>query len=148
HEEGLRREPRDEQSWLARGVARLADDPQGALADFEAALQLNPRSRVALENKAHVLAERLGRPDEAVAVLDRAIGWHPDYVLARAGRGVLLARQGKRDAALREAEEALRRERTPAAAYQVAGIYALTSRQQAADRVQAYRLLAAALMSG
>src|SRR5262249_47944039 len=71
--EGLRATPADEKSWIARGLARLANDAQGALADFEEALVLNPRSRSALQNKAHVLAEKLNRHDEAVATLDQAV---------------------------------------------------------------------------
>ncbi len=145
HEEGLRREPTDEMSWIARGLARLADDAAGALADFGWALQLNPRSREALQNSAHVLSERLGRSDEAIAMLDRAIELHSGFVLPRAGRGVLLARQGHRNAALADARQALEIDRQPSTLYQVAGIYALTSRQTPDDRREALRLLASAL---
>ena len=69
--EGLRRRPDDELSWIFRGLARLKDDPQGALSDFDAALAINRRSKSALENKAFVLAERLGRPEEAIEVYNR-----------------------------------------------------------------------------
>src|SRR5438128_651047 len=41
--EGLRRDPTDELSWIARGVARIAAEPAGAISDFDAALKLNPR---------------------------------------------------------------------------------------------------------
>jgi serine/threonine protein kinase/tetratricopeptide (TPR) repeat protein len=146
--EGLRLRPTDELSWVVRGVAHLPSDPKGALADFEEALRLNPRSRPALEDKAHVLAEYLGKTAEAVAVLDRAVALHPDYVAARAGRGVLLGRLKQRDAALRDAVEALRLDSGPATLYQVAGIYALTSVSHADDRREAFRLLAAALRGG
>src|SRR5262249_57485947 len=88
HEEGLRREPADEPSWNARGVARLETDPKGALADFECALKLVPRSRAALQNKAHVLAEKLDRPEEAVAALDRALALYPDHVPALSRRAL------------------------------------------------------------
>jgi serine/threonine protein kinase/Flp pilus assembly protein TadD len=146
--EGLRHEPTDERGWIARGLARLATDPRGALADLDEALKLNGRSREALEDKAHVLAERLGRTEDAVGVLDRAVALYPDFVVARAGRGVLLARLGRREAALWDAEEALRLDTRPATCYQVAGIYALTSRQHAADRLEAFRLLSSALRNG
>jgi hypothetical protein len=66
-------------------------------------------------------------------------------VHARSSRGVLLARLGRRDAALRDAVEALGRDSQPATLYQVACIYALTSKQHAADRQQALRLLKAAV---
>jgi tetratricopeptide (TPR) repeat protein len=143
--EGLRLEPSDEDSWLTRGMARLADDVQGALADFEQALALNPRSRAALMNKAHVLAEKLNRTAEAIQVLDRLVALHPEHVPARSSRGVLLARLGRRDPAHRDAAESLRRDSQPATLYQVACIYALTSQQHAADRQQALRLLKAAV---
>jgi tetratricopeptide (TPR) repeat protein len=142
--EGLRREPTDEDSWIARGVARLSDDLQGALADFEHALERNPRSRMALINKAHVLGEKQNRTEEALAVLDRVVAFYPEHVPARSSRGVLLARLGRRDAAHRDAVESLRRDSQPATLYQVACIYALTSKQHAADRQQALRLLKAA----
>jgi tetratricopeptide (TPR) repeat protein len=147
-EEGLRRTPADPQSWVSRGIARLGGDPKGALADFDEALKLDAAYADALEAKAHVLSERLGRCDEAVAVLDRAVELHPEYVLARAGRGVLLARLGRREAALRDAEEALRLDTKPLIQYQVACIYALTSRRNSDDRPEAYRLLSCALRGG
>ncbi len=147
-EEGMRLEPTDERSWVARGLARLSTEPARALADFEQALALNPRYRPALDNKAHVLAEVQGRTEEAIAVLDRIIELYPDHVPARSSRGVLFARLGKRDKALADAEESLTRVNDPATQYQVAGIYALTSRAQADDAKEAFRLLSAALRRG
>src|SRR5262249_18520990 len=97
---------------------------------------------------AHVLAEYLGRTEAAVAVLDQALTWHPDYVLARAGRAVLLARLGKREAALRDARAALAGSPRPEVVYQVAGGYALTSRRSAGARAGGPRLLAEALGQG
>jgi tetratricopeptide (TPR) repeat protein len=145
-EEWLRREPSDEQSWVNRGVGRLSrGDVKGALADFDQALKLNPESLAALQNKAHVLAERLGETEAAVAVLDRAVTRHPDQVLPRAGRGVLLARLGRRDTAHQDAKEALALDQKPATLYQVACVYALTARQHEDDRGRALELLASAL---
>jgi tetratricopeptide (TPR) repeat protein len=142
---GLSREPTDDLSWIARGVARLARDPAGALADFEHALRVNPRSRAALENKAHVLSERMGKTADAIEVLNAAVALHPDYILARAGRGVLLARLGDRAAAHADANETLARDNRPGTLYQIAGIYALTSRIEPDDRGRAIELLAAAI---
>ncbi len=147
-EEGLKREPADELSWIARGIARLTTDPAGALADFDAALRLNPWSREAAQNKAHVLAERLGRPAEAVTTLDLIVERFPDYVIARIGRGVLLARQGKRDEARRDADESLRRDPRGLVAYQAACIHALNSREHPADAAEAIALLHRALRDG
>jgi eukaryotic-like serine/threonine-protein kinase len=147
-EDGLRLEPRDEYDLTARGLARQPRDPQGALADFESALKLNPRYLTALQNKVNVLAEDLGRTDEAVATLDTLLALYPDYVPALAGRGVLLARLGRREAAHADAREALPLDTKPFNIYQVAGIYALTSRQNPDDRREALRLLESALSQG
>ena len=102
----------------------------------------------ALQNKANVLAEQPGRTEEAIRVLDSLLAIHPSYVPARAGRGVLLARVGRREDAHLDAREALERDKTPFNTYQVAGIYALTSRQQPGDRREALRLLGLALGQG
>jgi eukaryotic-like serine/threonine-protein kinase len=147
-EEGLRRTPADEQSWSTRGFAFLSRDPKAALADFEQALRLNPRSPAGLQNKAHVLAERLGRTEEALHVLDKAIKLYPDSAATRGGRGVLLARLGRRAAALRDAEETLLRDTKAPTLYQVACIYALTSARHAEDRLRAFQLLSSAFRQG
>ncbi len=143
--EGLKREPTDEKSWLARGENRLPQDPTGALADFEEALKVNPSSRTGLQDKAHVLAEYLHKTEEAVGVLTRALELYPEDVAALAGRGVLLARLGKREEARRDAENVLALDRRPATLYQVAGVYALTSPGHEQDRARALDLLRSAL---
>jgi serine/threonine protein kinase/tetratricopeptide (TPR) repeat protein len=145
HQAGLAREPADELSSIARGVARLPGDPAGALADFAQALRMNPRSRDALQNTASVLAEQPGQTPEAIKFLDRAIMYHPTFAPALAGRGVLHARLGRRAAAHRDAEAALALDPGAAIRYQVAGIYALTSRAERADLGPALRLLAEAV---
>jgi serine/threonine protein kinase/tetratricopeptide (TPR) repeat protein len=146
--EGLRREPCDEVSWVARGLARMGADPNGALADFDRALGLNPYYLPALEDRAAVLAERLGRTEDAVEALSRAIRLAPERGQPLAGRGVLLARLGRRDEAVRDAREAERLDPQPEVLYQAAGVYALTSEKNPADRREAFRLLAAALRQG
>ena len=128
---GLERRPNDELSWVVRGLARLESDPQGALSDFNAALALNPRSKSALQDKAHVLAEKLGRTEEAIQALSLALRYHPDYVDAIAARGVYHARLGRREPALADARAALAQSDQPGTIYQVAGIYALTSKARA-----------------
>ena len=147
-EAGLKTPPADEKSWVARGFYLLNRDPKAALADFEQALLVNPRSADALQNKAHVLAEKLGRNQDALAVLNRALEFYPDSVQARSGRGVLYARLGQREPALRDAEETLRRDSSPPRLYQVACIYALTSKDQPDDRLQAFKLLSSSLRQG
>jgi eukaryotic-like serine/threonine-protein kinase len=147
-EAGLQGEPRDEQDMTSQGLARQPRDPRGALADYERALKLNPRYLSALQNKANVLAEDLGRTEEAIAALDQILAHDPDYVPARAGRGVYLARIGRREAAHADARETLQRDTKPLTVYQVAGIYALTSRRHSEDRQEAFRLLGSALSQG
>ena len=146
--DGFRTPVHDEWSWLARAETRLADDAPGALADVEEALKLNPEFMFGLQLKAHVLAERVGRPADALAVLDRAVALFPEYVPARAGRGVLLARVGKRDAAIQDAKDALLRDTKAPNLYQVACIYALTSQTHPDDKREAFKLLWSALTAG
>ena len=144
-EEGQKQTPQDDLGWVARGLSRLPRDPKGALADMEQALRLDPRSFPALQDKAAILSDYLGRTEEAVKVLDAATGLYPDAVTSRAGRGVLLARLGRRDAAHEDARIAQRLDSGAATLYQVAGIYALTSRTHPQDLKEALRLLAAAI---
>ncbi|HYH66677.1 MAG TPA: protein kinase [Urbifossiella sp.] len=145
---GLKLTPADELSWVARGEVRKARDAAGALADADEALKCNPTSAPALQLKAHLLSEHLSRPADALAVMDRAVGFHPDYVRARAGRAVLLARAGKRDDALRDAKEALLRDTRGPNLYQVGCVYALTAKTHPEDKPEALRLVAAALRAG
>jgi tetratricopeptide (TPR) repeat protein len=146
-DQGLRQVPADEHGWVARGLARMRTDAPSAVTDFEAALKLNPRSLTALQNLAHVLG-RLGRNEEAVVVLDRAVELYPDFVPSRAGRGVIHARLGHWAAAEADALEALKRDVGPANQYQTAGIYAVLSRNDPKHKSEALRLLTASLRAG
>jgi serine/threonine protein kinase len=146
-EEGLRREPTDEASYIARGMARLPKGIPGALADFERAVMLNPRSIVALQDSVYCLGE-LNRDDDALALLDRIIAIYPDHAPSRSSRGVLLAIKGRRDEAHKNARESLYRDTSPRNLYQVAGIYATTSKTHPEDRIEAFRLLSTALRGG
>jgi tetratricopeptide (TPR) repeat protein len=144
----LAREPADEYDWNIRGLARKDSDPKGALADFEKALEIHPHYYPALQNKAHVLSEKLEQPREAIAVLDRVIELYPGYTQGRIGRAVLLARQGKRAEAHADVRESLARDHDAATLYQAANVYALTSRQEPKDRGRVVPLLAVALWGG
>jgi tetratricopeptide (TPR) repeat protein len=146
--EAAKRDPTDDEGWVARGVRRAGEDPRAALADFDRALTVNPRSLPALESKAHVLAEKLDRTAEALQVLDRAVDFHPEAPPIRAARAVLLARLGKVQNARREAQEALIVDSSPQILYQVAGAYALLSRQSLEDHQKALALLTSSLRQG
>src|SRR5206468_10681054 len=114
--EGMRRPPTDEMGWLIRGYARINADPRAAVEDFDQALKLNARSLAAMQNKAHILS-KLGRNEDAARVLDKAVELYPDFILARAGRGVLLARLGQRDAAHKDADDCLARDNSAMTRY-------------------------------
>ena len=101
-----------------------------------------------MQLKSHILAEGLKRPDESLAVLNRLVELHPDHVAGIAGRGVVLARAGKRDDALRDAKAALRLDTRAPNLYQVGCIYALTARTHPEDRREARHLLWEGLRTG
>ncbi len=83
---GMAAEPNDVLSWNARGIWNLEPDPKQALRDFDRALKFDPGMFDALKNKAFVLADKLGRPNDAVAVLDELLKRYPDCVAARRAR--------------------------------------------------------------
>lgn len=147
-QEAFRRPPTSAADWSARGEARAPREPEAALADLDCALALNPGFAEAWQSRAHVLAEQLHRCEDAVAALDRVLALEPESVPARAGRGVLLARLGRRDAALADARAVLIRDRLPPTLYQIGCVYALTSRQEQTDGAEALRLISAALRQG
>jgi eukaryotic-like serine/threonine-protein kinase len=146
--QGLQIPPADEAAWVARAVLRAGTDPATAIEDLDRALACNAHYLPACESKAHLLSERLDRTTEAVQVLDRAVVLYPENGSLVAARGVLLARQSQAEHARCDAQSALALDPSPAIQYQVAGIYALLSRQKSEDRHRAIALLAAALRSG
>jgi tetratricopeptide (TPR) repeat protein len=143
-DEGLKREPDEAIGFVSRGLARLPLDPRGALADIDAALAIEPFNKYALQNKASVVGENLGRGEEALKVLDILIAHHPETYEAICGRGVQLARFGRREPALRDAHAALAINDSAQTIYQVACVYSLLSPTNNADRRDAFRLLAQA----
>jgi tetratricopeptide (TPR) repeat protein len=126
-EQGLRLTPSDELSWIARGLARLREAPEQSLLDFQMATRLNPRSYAAWRNIAHVYAERLNRPQDAIAVLNGLLEWSDRPATDLVSRGVLLARLGQRDKAHHDARRVLTLSPAAKEQFQVACIYALTS---------------------
>ena len=143
--EGQTRLPSDELSWVTRGLSRLPADPAGALADFQEARKLNPRSLWSLQNEANVLSESLGRAEDAIKSLDQAIHYHPESVPALTGRAVLLARLGRREAAHKDAAESLALDDSADTLYRAACAFALTSFQVRSDSDEALRLISLAV---
>src|SRR5262249_36006792 len=66
----------------------------GALADFNRAIALDPRSAWAYFGRGTILGEQ-GRFDEAIADFDRAVELDPQFALAYANRGLARLRRGE-----------------------------------------------------
>jgi eukaryotic-like serine/threonine-protein kinase len=134
--EGKKLEPRDVLSWIVRGTSRYKTDPAGAVADYEAALAVHPRSADALQSKAAVLADQLNRPNDAVDALDRLLELYPHHTEGRAARAVYAARTGDAKRVLPDIDRVLKEEPTSYRHFQMAGAYAQLSK---ADPTGKYR---------
>ena len=134
-------EPWDEIGWIARGMAQLSDQPEAALEDFRASLRLNSKSVSALENIVHVTADRLNRPEEAMAALDSWLDIDPDNASALIGRAVLQARLGRREGSLKDIQSALGKSREPVILFQAACAYSLMSTEVNGDAARGLALL-------
>ena len=162
HAAALQSTPTTPRGWTSRGYALAAvPRPDGwlggaahvlrtraSLADFDEALRLEPDFPDAVQNKASLLSERLGRPAEALATLDRFLANYPEHIALRAARSVLLAREGKDKAALADAKavvDGADPTHDAFAIYQVAGAYALLSVRNSDYRTTALDLLARAM---
>jgi serine/threonine protein kinase/tetratricopeptide (TPR) repeat protein len=142
------RTPAEPMDFLVRGSNRMRHDPAGALADFEQATDLNPNYLQAWQNQAHVLAELLDQPAQALAAQEKAVECQPDFALARTGRAVLYARLGRRDEAHADAQAALTLSEDPLVVYQVACAYALTGADRPEDLPRAVGYFRKALRLG
>lgn len=142
--------PVDAEDWVERGREKSNSDPQGALADFDRALELNSSCTSALFAKALVLSKKLWRTDEAIRVLQSAAELRPNVLYFHAGLGLMYARNGDREKALAElqlchlgAENADSR-----ALYLAAGAHAWLSEENSQDTEIALNYLARALNKG
>src|SRR5262245_42890991 len=154
---GIELEPVTEDDWLARSVARLPKDPDGALQDLDECVKRFPRSHRAWENKAHINDSYLHKPSDSIHALDEAIRIEPESAQALAGRGVLKARNGDFSGARSDAVRSLEAasiaglanspdlDDRPEVLYQVAGIYALTSKDKPTDLDRCLFLLSRAI---
>jgi serine/threonine protein kinase/tetratricopeptide (TPR) repeat protein len=143
--EGLRREPKNEVDWNARGFERMASQPDAAFADFDQALKLNPTYFKALINKVYILSEVKGKQTEARKILERILKLYPDNAPAQAGLAVVLARLGERNEAHKRIDAALDRDRSGERYFQAASVFAQTARSVPADADKAIFYLRKAL---
>ena len=137
--------PNDPLSWIVLGNLHIDQDPQLAVENYRHALEIHPDSLDALNNLAHVFAERLQDNQAAITVLDRAVELDPKNPRRYCDRGVIRARLGDRSGALADARQALTLRRDAEVFYRVSGIYAQTSRESPTDANQALNCLAAAI---
>ncbi len=114
--QALRLEPRA--AWYkARGDARCClGKLVGALADYDACLQLQPQDVEVLCNRAVVL-QALGRVEEAELAAGRAIELRPNLARAFNTRGLIRATRRNMDGALQDFQEAAFYDVTSAEAY-------------------------------
>jgi tetratricopeptide (TPR) repeat protein len=140
--------PENANDLLVRGYTRLPKDPSGALADFESAAALNPRSLEAWQNQAHVLSTYLGDDAGALAAASRASKLYPECGVAGAGKAVLLARIGRREEAHKEADRIRVLCDDPRVTYQLGCVFAQTSRTHPEDCEKAFTLLRHAFRDG
>jgi serine/threonine protein kinase/tetratricopeptide (TPR) repeat protein len=113
-----------ESVYRGRGLARAAlGKYPGAIEDYTRALELQPTSAVqAYRGWAHLVCDA---PKLALRDFELAVQLDPDNADAYSGRGFVLAGQGRRREAVRDAEEALRRgPESPRLLYNAARIYA------------------------
>lgn len=141
---GLKATPTDSQSWVARGVARLSESPKAAYQDFQSALKRFPFDANAWQNSAHVLSERLNRPQEAIDALTQLLKFRPRDADALAGRAVLYARLGQSDAALADVARLEKATRTAVHHYQAACVFALLSAKNTEHQAGSLQSLAEA----
>ena len=104
---GLAGGPGAARTLLAQAVRRhQAGDLAGAVADYERALQLNPKVPEALSNLGLALKD-LGRPAEAVACYEQALALKPDAAEVLSNLGAALKDLGRLDAAVASFRRAL-----------------------------------------
>lgn len=108
--------PGSAQAWRRLGLARLEDGDAEAAADaLVQALERSPQSAPLLNDLGYVLGRHLGRTDEAIALLERALAADPACVDAFVNRGMLRQQSGELDAALEDYERALALQDVPEA---------------------------------
>jgi serine/threonine protein kinase/lipoprotein NlpI len=141
-------EPKTPEDFVTRGKYREKTDPKAALADYQAALKVDPLDMFALLNTAYVLGERLNQIPEALTATDRVLAVYPEHPHALGGRAVYLARLGQTDEAVAEAHKLLSGSPQASVYYHAGCVLALAARAEPRHRDEAIRLVATALLRG
>jgi tetratricopeptide (TPR) repeat protein len=147
---GMTATPKVVDDWVSRALAQLSRYPQKAKADLQEALRLDPDSVIALQNLAHLESEHLHDMKAAMTALNQILELSPDNETARAGRSVLLARQGLIEECLQDVDYLSKRETKllPSTLYQMGCAHALIFKQNEDSGAIAVRLLAMAIRLG
>jgi tetratricopeptide (TPR) repeat protein len=149
-EAALRTTPVTVDDIVSQALAFLPNEPARAAELLRAARPRFGSDATLLQSLAHVSAEHLGKPAEALEALDALLDSRPGDRLALAGRGVLHARAGSIALALKDARavEALAGPCPPPVRFQLSCIYALCSLSQPELQEAALRALVQALQQG
>ncbi len=129
------------------GTLRMAAQ-EGELASplFRQALEIDKDDLTALNNLAYLLAEQLGKPEEALPYARRAAELRPDSADVLDTLGWCLALTGEYQAAVNVLEEALAKQPVPFAFYHLAEAYRRMGKTDQARQMGEKGLLLAKLM--
>ena len=136
----------DANSLVNRSMARGDVDPEGALQDLKQAVHLEPERMSLRMHLARLLALKLQRYDDSIAIYDEVLEVQPQNEIALVDQAVLLAYQKRFDAALKNLSVALVPPNQPRNLYQAACVNALMPREPRHRR--ALSLLAEAIAGG
>src|SRR5262249_10099777 len=125
-------------------LGRLNDAVRG----LDKLLELFPGTNPARSFCGHVRAPQGNWENDAPRVLDTLLELYPAHTQSLAFRAQLHARLGNWAAAQAEAEQALLEDKSPSSLYQIAGVYALLTKNDPAHQARAIQLLTAALRLG
>jgi tetratricopeptide (TPR) repeat protein len=101
-----------------------------------------------MRNQAWLLGEKMNRPADALAAIDRLLALYPDHPIGRGARAVLLARLGRLDEAVAAARQNLAAATHASEYYHAGCVLAIVSRKDPRHRDEAVRLVATALLRG
>jgi tetratricopeptide (TPR) repeat protein len=97
------------QIYMNRGVERKgAGDLDGAIADYDASIKLQPNNALAFNNRANAVRDK-GDLDRAIADYTEALRIDPGYTAAYVNRGMVHERKGDVARARADYEEAIAR---------------------------------------